>query len=118
MARRSSSSPQQVKNTFNIFVKGHSENPTSRVKSNLSAHSKVQTLGLNLRCPKTFVKNVLKTGISDELTALSKFKEMKELAKTDGGARKSKITGIPNLDDANKAGTAQSQKVHPYCHRG
>jgi DNA topoisomerase-2 len=60
--------------------------------------------------PKTFVKNVLKTGVSDELTALSKFKEMKELAKTDGGARKSKITGIPKLDDANKAGTAQSGK--------
>ena len=60
--------------------------------------------------PKTFVKNVLKTGVSDELTALSKFKDMKELAKTDGGARKSKITGIPKLDDANKAGTAQSGK--------
>jgi DNA topoisomerase-2 len=34
---------------------------------------------------------------------------MKELKKTDG-ARKSKITGIPKLDDANKAGTAQSSK--------
>ena len=34
---------------------------------------------------------------------------MKELKKTDG-ARKSKITGIPKLDDANKAGTAQSNK--------
>ena len=42
--------------------------------------------------------------------ALSKFKEMKELSKTDGGARKSKITGIPKLDDANKAGTNQSKK--------
>ena len=41
--------------------------------------------------------------------ALSKFKEMKELQKTDG-ARKSKITGIPKLDDANKAGTQQSGK--------
>jgi len=55
------------------------------------------------------VKNALKTGIADELTALSKFKEMKELKKTDG-TRKSKITGIPKLDDANKAGTAQSGK--------
>jgi len=55
------------------------------------------------------VKNALKTGIADELTALSRFKEMKELKKTDG-ARKSKITGIPKLDDANKAGTAHSGK--------
>ena len=34
---------------------------------------------------------------------------MKELKKTDG-SRKSKITGIPKLDDANKAGTAHSEK--------
>jgi DNA topoisomerase-2 len=41
--------------------------------------------------------------------ALSKFREMKELKKTDG-SRKSKITGIPKLDDANKAGTQHSGK--------
>ena len=34
---------------------------------------------------------------------------MKELKKTDG-SRKSKITGIPKLDDANKAGTSHSKK--------
>ena len=38
-----------------------------------------------------------------------KFREMKELKKTDG-SRKSKITGIPKLDDANKAGTTHSGK--------
>ena len=82
----------------------------SRVKSNLSAQSKVQDFGSKFAPNKTFVKNALKTGIQDELLALSKFKEMKELSKTDGGARKSKITGIPKLDDANKAGTNQSKK--------
>jgi DNA topoisomerase-2 len=71
--------------------------------------SKSPDFGSKFEPPKNFVKNVLKTGIADELTALSKFKEMKELKKTDG-ARKSKITGIPKLDDANKAGTAQSGK--------
>ena len=34
---------------------------------------------------------------------------MKDLKKTDG-ARKNKITGIPKLEDANKAGTSQSSK--------
>ena len=110
MAKKIKLKPQQVKNTFNIFVKATLENPTfsSQVKSECT--SKSQDFGSKFEMPKTFVKNVLKTGISDELTALSKFKEMKELAKTDGGARKSKITGIPKLDDANKAGTAQSKK--------
>ena len=108
MAKKIKLKPQQVKATFAIFVKATLENPTfsSQVKSECTL--KVQDFGSKIELPKTFVKNVLKTGISDELTALSKFKEMKELAKTDGGARKSKINGIPKLDDANKAGTAQS----------
>src|SRR5210317_973069 len=109
MAKKIKLKPQQVKNTFNIFVKATLENPTfsSQVKSECT--SKAQDFGSKFDPPKNFVKNALKTGISDELTALSKFKEMRELKKTDG-ARKSKITGIPKLDDANKAGTAQSSK--------
>jgi len=85
------------------------ENPnfSSQVKSECT--SKSPDFGSKFELPKTFVKNALKTGIADELMALSKFKEMKELKKTDG-VRKSKITGIPKLDDANKAGTTQSGK--------
>ena len=109
MAKKIKLKPQQVKNTFNIFVKATIENPTfsSQVKSECT--SKAQDFGSKFEPPKSFVKNALKTGIQDELTALSKFKEMKELSKSDG-TRKSKITGIPKLDDANKAGTAQSGK--------
>ena len=109
MAKKIKLKPQQVKNTFNIFVKATLENPTfsSQVKSECT--SKSQSFGSKFEPPKNFIKNVLKTGIADELLALSKFKEMKELQKSDG-ARKSKITGIPKLDDANKAGTAQSGK--------
>jgi len=109
MAKKIKLKPQQVKNAFTIFVKATLENPTfsSQVKSECT--SKAPDFGSKFEPPKNFVKNVLKTGIADELTALSKFKEMKELKKTDG-ARKSKITGIPKLDDANKAGTSQSGK--------
>jgi len=109
MAKKIKLKPQQVKNTFTIFVKATLENPTfsSQVKSECTL--KAQDFGSKFEPPKNFVKNVLKTGIADELTALSKFKEMKELKKSDG-ARKSKITGIPKLDDANKAGTLQSGK--------
>src|SRR6056300_1170233 len=110
MAKKIKLKPQQVKNTFAIFVKATLENPTFSSQVKCECTLKAQDFGSKFEMPKTFVKNVLKTGISDELTALSKFKEMKELAKTDGGARKSKITGIPKLDDANKAGTAQSKK--------
>src|SRR6056300_1080188 len=103
--------PTQVKNTFMVFVKSTLENPTFSSQIKNECTSKPVTFGSTFEPPtKTFFKNVLKTGIQDELLSLSKFKEMKLLAKTDGSARKSKITGIPKLDDANKAGTAQSHK--------
>tara|TARA_B110000902_G_scaffold87343_1_gene103736 strand:- start:1057 stop:4266 length:3210 start_codon:yes stop_codon:yes gene_type:complete len=109
MAKKIKLKPQQVKNTFNIFVKATIENPTfaSQVKSECT--SKAPDFGSKFTATKSFIKNVLKTGVQDELLALSKFKEMKELQKSDG-ARKSKITGIPKLDDANKAGTNKSKE--------
>src|SRR5210317_285861 len=109
MAKKIKLKPQQVMNAFNIFVKATIENPnfSSQVKSECT--SKSQDFGSKFEPPKGFIKNVLKTGIADELMALSKFKEMKELQKSDG-ARKSKITGIPKLDDANHAGTKHSGK--------
>ena len=108
MAKKIKLRPQQVKNAFNIFVKATLENPTfsSQVKSECT--SKSQNFGSKFEPPKNFIKTLLKTGIADELLALSKFKEMKELQKSDG-ARKSTITGIPKLDDANKAGTKHSK---------
>ena len=109
MAKKIKLKPQQVKNAFTLFVKATLENPnfSSQVKSECT--SKSPDFGSKFEPPKNFIKNVLKTGIADELTALSKFKEMKELKKSDG-TRKSKIVGIPKLDDANKAGTTQSGK--------
>ena len=101
--------PHQVKNAFMVFVKATLVNPSfgSQVKSDCTL--KHQEFGSKFEPPKTFVKNILKTSIQSELMALSKFKELKELKKTDGN-RKSKITGIPKLDDANKAGTTDSGK--------
>jgi len=101
--------PHQVKNAFMVFVKATLVNPSfgSQVKSDCTL--KPQEFGSKFEPPKTFVKNILKTSIQNELLALSKFKELKELKKSDGN-RKTKITGIPKLDDANKAGSVNSGK--------
>jgi DNA topoisomerase-2 len=111
MAKKLKLKPQQVKNAFTLFVKATIENPTfsSQVKSECT--SKAQDFGSKFEITsKSFIKNALKTGIQDELAAYSKYKELQQLKKTDGGARKSRITGIPKLDDANWAGTAKSSK--------
>jgi DNA topoisomerase-2 len=68
MAKKIKLKPQQVKNAFTIFVKATLENPTfsSQVKSECT--SKAPDFGSRFEPPKNFVKNVLKTGIADELT--------------------------------------------------
>ncbi len=109
MAKKIKLKPQQVKNTFFVFVKSTLENPSfsSQVKSECTL--KYQEFGSRFDHPKQFIKSVLKTGIQDEVLSLSKFKEQKELKKSDG-VRRNKITGIPKLDDANFAGTNKSYK--------
>ena len=110
LAKKIKLRPQQVKNTLFVLVKATLVNPSfsSQIKSECTL--KVQEFGSRFEPPKNFIKNVLKTGVQDEVMALSKVREEKELKKTDG-AKKSKITGIPKLDDANWAGTSKSAKT-------
>jgi DNA topoisomerase-2 len=101
--------PQHVKNTFFVMVRSTLVNPTfgSQVKSECTL--KPSEFGSRFESTPKFVKAVLKTGIQDDILAVAKVKELKELKKTDG-SRRSVITGIPKLDDANFAGTARSER--------
>lgn len=110
LAKKIKLRPQQVKNTLFVMVRSTLFNPTfsSQIKSECTL--KAQDFGSKFEPPKNFIKNILKTGIQDELMALSRVREEKELKKSDG-VKKSKITGIPKLDDANWAGTAKSDKT-------
>jgi DNA topoisomerase-2 len=109
LAKKIKLRPQQVKDNFFILVNATLVNPSfsSQVKSECTLRP--QEFGSRFEPPATFVKSIMKTGIKDLVLAMSKFKEQSELKKTDG-ARKSKITGIPKLDDANAAGTIHSAK--------
>lgn len=101
--------PQQIKSTMFAFVKATLVNPSfsSQVKSECTL--KASSFQASFVCTQAFIKQVLKTGVQDELLEQSKLREQKELKKTDG-TRKSKIAGIPKLDDANWAGTAKSDQ--------
>ena len=54
---------------------------------------------------------VAKTGIIDNILSWAKFKEGQLLKKTDGSKRE-RVSGISKLDDANLAGTKESQTYH------
>jgi DNA topoisomerase-2 len=101
--------PQHVKNTLFVMVRSTLVNPTfgSQVKSECTL--KTQEFGSRFEVVQKFIRGILKTGVQDEILSVAKSKEMKELKKTDG-SRRSTITGIPKLDDANYAGTARSER--------
>ena len=102
--RCSTLKPAQIKAALFVFVRAVVVNPTFSSQTKAECTSKI-TDAIDLK-PK-FVKDVLATGVLDDLLALGLAKVDKELKKTDG-SKKSRITGIPKLDDANWAGTHKS----------
>jgi len=98
--------PAQIKAALFVFVRAVVVNPTFSSQTKAECTSKI-TDAIDLK-PK-FVKDVLATGVLDDLMALGLAKVDKELKKTDG-SKKSRITGIPKLDDANWAGTHRSHE--------
>lgn len=97
--------PAQIKASLFVFVRAVIVNPTFASQTKAECTSKI-TEPIELK-PK-FIKDILATGILDDLVALTAAKVDRDLKKTDG-SKKSRITGIPKLDDANWAGTARSQ---------
>jgi len=110
IAKQANLSVTQLRNTLFVFVKSTLVNPTfsSQVKSECTLKS--QKFGSSFVPTATFVKAMLKAGVQDELNALNKLKELRELKRTDGNAKRSKISGIPKLEDANCAGTAKGKR--------
>jgi DNA topoisomerase-2 len=104
--RCSTLKPAQIKASLFVFVRAVVVNPTFSSQTKAECTSKILE-AIDLK-PK-FVKDVLATGVLDDLVSKGLSQVEKELKKTDG-SKKSRITGIPKLDDANWAGTHRSHE--------
>jgi len=98
--------PAQIKAALFVFVRAIVVNPTFSSQTKAECTSKI---GDAIELKPKFIKDVLATGVLDDLLALGLVKVDKELKKTDG-SKKSRITGVPKLDDANWAGTHRSHE--------
>ena len=102
--------PFQVKNHLFVFVHCNIENPAfdSQTKENLTL--KESLFGSKCPIPEEFVKKIIsKSPVLDNVLQWARFKQDQQLKKTDG-AKKTRISGIAKLDDANMAGTKQAGK--------
>ena len=101
--------PFQVKNHLFVFVNCLIENPTfdSQTKENMTLRQ--SAFGSKCEIGEDFMKRVLKSGVLENILSWAKFKQDQLLKKTDG-AKKSRLSGITKLDDANNAGTRNGSR--------
>jgi DNA topoisomerase II len=97
-----------VKSNIWVFIRCLVENPafSSQTKEELTTVSK--NFGSKCEVSDDFIEKLAKSGVMDKAVELTTFKEKDSLKKTDGAKRTTLI--VPKLEDANKAGGAESYK--------
>lgn len=98
-----------IKENFIFFINSTIINPSfsSQTKENLT--TKIDKFGSKYEFSLLFIKKIAKTGVIERLLEIAKNKSKENLKKTDG-KKQLTISGIPKLEDANKAGTKDSNK--------
>jgi DNA topoisomerase-2 len=99
--------PSYIKENLFLFVNCLVKNP---VFSSQTKENNVTKLNKHLcELPDELIKKIEKLGITANVIEIAKAKENKSLSKTDG-SKKIRLSGIPKLDDANKAGGSEGYK--------
>lgn len=101
--------PFQVRQNIWLFVNCKIENPAFDSQTKETLTLKQSQFGSKCTLSEEFLKKVLKSGILDDISRQSEARADKALKKTDGSKR-SRITGIAKLEDANKAGTRDGER--------
>jgi len=98
-----------IKDNIQIFINCLIENPTFSSQTKEHHVTKSSKFGSTVTLSDDFIKKVDKLGITSNVIDIAKAKDKKALAKTDG-KKQFRLTGIPKLDDANKAGGSEGWK--------
>jgi len=98
----------QVKNHLWVFVNALIENPAFDSQTKETLITRPNKFGSAYAPSDAIIKKLMDSGVVENIMSWAQFKQSKELKKTDG-AKKSRLTGIPKLDDANDAGGRNSE---------
>lgn len=96
-----------VKSYLWVFVNCLIENPAFDSQAKETMTLLASGFGSSCHLSDGILKKVATSGVVDQILRLASFKADKELKKGDG-AKRSRLTGIPKLDDANDAGGRNS----------
>lgn len=100
--------PGQIKNHLAIFVNALIVNPAFDTQTKETLTTKAKAFGSVCVVSDKMIRQIEAHGaIVDSIVSWTKFKQSAELAKK-SGTKRSKLVGVPKLDDANAAGTSKS----------
>ena len=101
--------PAYIKDNIQLFVKCLIENPTFSSQTKEQHVTKSSKFGSVCIISDDLLKKIDRLGITANVIDVAKAKDQKSLSKTDG-KKQFRLTGIPKLDDANKAGGVDGSK--------
>ena len=99
--------PQILKDNIFVFLKSTIVNPAFDSQSKETLTTPVAKFGSKCEVSDKFIEKLYKTNIVEKALSLTEFQNQKKLTKTDG--KKTSRLIIPKLDDANLAGTKDSE---------
>ena len=108
LKKNNSIKPAYIKNQLWVFVSAMIINPTFDSQAKETLTTSVKDFGSKCKLEEDFLKKVTKLA-SDAVLKYADFKSEKALNKK-SGSKKSRLTGISKLDDANDAGGRNSEK--------
>ncbi len=101
--------PAHIKSHLLLFVNALVENPAFSSQTKEYMNLKESKFGSTCKLSKKFVEGVLDSGVCDRILAWSRAKEKLDLAREVRVKGNAKKVVIPKLEDANKAGSKDSE---------
>ena len=103
--------PHQVKANLWLFINCLIVNPAFDSQTKEQLNTKSAKFGSTYEISEKFLKEIMASGVVELVLKVAQAKEEAKMARDLGpGRKKSKLLGIPKLEDANKAGTKEGDK--------
>lgn len=99
-----------IKNSIFIIMNCLIENPAFDSQTKETLITKPINFGSQVDLSDKFMKDLIKTGVIDQIVLQAQMKEELKMQKQLKGQKKTRLFGINKLEDANKAGTKDSQR--------
>mmetsp|Transcript_21056 Transcript_21056/g.48766 ORF Transcript_21056/g.48766 Transcript_21056/m.48766 type:complete len:1366 (-) Transcript_21056:196-4293(-) len=102
--------PQHVKNHLKVFVNALIVNPAFDSQTKETLTTKASKFGSTCEIPAKMMKQIMKSGVVENILDWVRTKQKVDMGRQLKGAKNvTRVLGIPKLEDANDAGTKNSE---------